>query len=157
MTTVALFILLAVAGHGGETAKDKPKEPSGKKPSLELRQRPLFPQSPADMTFTAELKGGDDSEDYYCPTVEWEWGDDARHGGTTGTKSVEEGDCEPYQPGVSEVVRRWEKEHRFPEWGNYKVQVTLRKGNRVIARQSKVVNVKPGPGDPTAVREPEDH
>jgi hypothetical protein len=153
MTAAVLFIMIfAMVGYGGE----KPKEAAGKKPSLEIRQRPLFPQSPADITFTAELKGGTDSEDYYCPTVEWEWGDDSRHGGTTGTKSVEEGDCEPYQPGVSEIVRRFEKQHTFPEWGNYKVQVTLRKGSRVIARQSKVVNVKAGPGDPTAVREPEE-
>src|SRR5215468_575402 len=105
MTTAVLFLVLAAAGAGGDKGE---KKDAGKKPSLELRQRPLFPTSPAEMTFTAELKGGTDSEEYYCPTVEWEWGDDARHGGTTGTKSVEEGDCDPYQPGV-EFVRRWEK------------------------------------------------
>jgi hypothetical protein len=153
MTTAVLFLLLAAAGAGGEKGE---KKDTGKKPSLELRQRPLFPTSPAEMTFTAELKGGTDSEEFYCPTVEWEWGDDARHGGTTGTKSVEEGDCDPYQPGA-EITRRFEKEHRFNEWGTYKVQVTLKKAGKVIARQTRVVNVKAGAGDPTAVREPEDH
>lgn len=152
MTRAAILVLLALAGSTAE----KSKEPAAKKPSLELRQRPLFPQSPAEMTFTAELKGGIESEDYYCPTVEWEWGDDSRHGGNTGTKSVEESDCEPYQAGVSEFVRHFEKEHRFSEWGNYRVQVTLRKGGRVIARQSRMVNVKAGPGDRTGVREPEE-
>src|SRR5215475_7413166 len=155
MKTAVLFLVLAAAaGHGGDK-KDEKKD-AGKKPSLELRQRPLFPTSPAEVTFTAELKGGTDTEEYYCPTVEWEWGDDSRHGGTTGTKSVEEGDCDPFQAGVSEFVRRWEKEHRFNEWGNYKVQVTLKKSGKVIARQSRVVNVKAGPGDPTAFREPQD-
>jgi len=150
MIRVPLLLVLVLAGAGAE----KPKEPAAKKPSLDLRFRPLFPQSPADMTFTAELKGGDDSEDFYCPSVEWEWGDGARHGGDSGTKSVEEADCEPFQPEVSKIERRFEKEHRFSEWGNYRVQVTLRKGSRVIARQSKTVNVKAGPGDRTGIREP---
>ena len=154
MTRAALLVVFALAAPG--SAGDKPKAPKAKKPGLDLRQRPLFPQSPADMTFTAELRGGEDDEDFYCPTVEWEWGDGARHGGgESGTKSVEEGDCEPYQPGVSKIQRRFEKEHRFSEWGDYRVQITLRKANRVIARQSKTVTVKAGAGDPTSLREPD--
>ena len=153
MTRAAILVVLALVGAGA--GGGKPQEPKAKKPGLDLRYRPLFPQSPADMTFTAELKGGTDGEDFYCPSVEWEWGDDARHGGGQGgTKSVEEGDCEPYQPGVSKIARRFEKEHRFSEWGDYRVQVTLRKGDRVIARQSKTITVKAGPGDPTGLREP---
>lgn len=150
MTRALLMLVLAVLGSG-DKAKDG-KDAKAKKPGLELRHRPLYPSSPAEMTFTAELKGGDDSEDFYCPTVEWEWGDDERLGGGMGTKSVEESDCEPYQPGMA-INRRFEKEHRFSVWGNYRVQITLRKGSRIIARQSKMVNVKAGPGDRTGINE----
>jgi hypothetical protein len=149
MTRAMILVGLALASATGEKAK----EPKAKKPSLELKHRPLFPQSPAEMTFTAELKGGDDTEDFYCPRVEWEWGDDPRMGGGEGTKSVEESDCEPWAPGMT-IERRFEKEHRFSVWGNYRVQVTLRKGSRVIARQSVTVNVKAGPGDRTGINEP---
>jgi hypothetical protein len=148
MTRAMVLVVLALTGAVGE----KPKEVKAKKPSLELKHRPLFPQSPAEMTFTAELKGGDDVEDFYCPAVEWQWGDDTRMGGGEGTKSVEESDCEPWEPGMT-IERRFEKEHRFSVWGNYRVQVTLRKGSRVIARQSKTVNVKAGPGDRTGINE----
>lgn len=153
MRRAMILIVLALAGAAGDTgAGDKPKDAKAKKPGLDLRQRPLYPSSPAEMTFTAELKGGDDTEDFYCPTVEWEWGDDERMGGGAGTKSVEESDCEPFQPGMT-ITRRFEKEHRFSTWGNYRVQITLRKGSRVIARQSKMVNVKAGPGDRTGINE----
>jgi hypothetical protein len=144
-----IVVVLALTGAVGE----KPKEGKVKKPSLELKHRPVFPRSPAEMTFTAELKGGDDSEESYCPAVEWEWGDDQRMGGGEGTKSVEESDCDPWEPGMT-IERRFEKEHRFSVWGNYRVRVTLRKGTRVIARQSKTVNVKAGPGDRTGIYEP---
>ncbi len=149
MTRAMIVVVLALTGAVGE----KPKEGKVKKPTLELKHRPLFPQSPAEMTFTAELKGGDDSEEFYCPAVEWEWGDDERMGGGDGTKSVEESDCDPWEPGMT-IERRFEKEHRFSVWGNYRVRVTLRKGTRVIARQSVAVNVKAGPGDRTGIYEP---
>lgn len=153
MTRAVILVVLALAGTAGDSgAGDKQKDAKVKKPGLEIRHRPLFPSSPAEMTFTAELKGGEDSEDFYCPAVEWEWGDDERMGGGMGTKSVEESDCEPYQPGAT-IVRRFEKEHRFSVWGNYRVQLTLRKGSRVIARQSKMVNVKAGPSDRTGINE----
>lgn len=150
MSRAMIVFVLALVGSGGEKPKET-KDAKAKKPTLELRQRPLYPSSPAEMTFTAELKGGEDIEDFYCPTVEWEWGDDERMGGV-GTKSVEESDCEPFQPGMT-ITRRFEKEHRFMVWGNYRVQITLRKGSRMIARQSKMVNVKAGPGDRTGINE----
>ena len=44
-----------------------------------MRASPTIGFSPARMVLTAELKGGaDDYEDFYCASVEWEWGDDTR-------------------------------------------------------------------------------
>ena len=47
---------------------------------------------PVRISATAEFKGGDDDfRDYYCPTIEWNWGD--------GTVSEASADCEPYEAG----------------------------------------------------------
>ena len=55
---------------------------------------------------TAEIKGGaNDYEDFYCASVEWEWGDD--------TKSESKADCDPYEAGKSEIKRRFVMEHTF--------------------------------------------
>ncbi len=50
-----------------------------KKPSISLRANPPVGFSPLRVVVTAELKGGaDDYEDFYCASVEWEWGDDTK-------------------------------------------------------------------------------
>src|SRR4029453_5945183 len=60
------------------------------KPSIVVKGTPLVGFSPARMVLTADLKGGaDDYEEFYCPTIEWDWGDD--------TKSEMKTDCEPYK------------------------------------------------------------
>jgi hypothetical protein len=54
----------------------------------------------------AELKGGaNDFRDFYCATIEWDWGD--------GTRSESQAECEPYQAGRSEITRRYVHEHAF--------------------------------------------
>jgi hypothetical protein len=69
-----------------------PAEP--KKPRLELRVMPLLGPPSTEFLFIAELKGGDDSEGFYCPTLEWQWGkEDA---------SVQEPECPSYQAGRDE-------------------------------------------------------
>ena len=67
------------------------EETKDKRPSLSLRAMPRFAFSPVNVLFVAELQGGDDIEDYYCPEVEWEWDD--------GGKSVKEADCPPFVAG----------------------------------------------------------
>ena len=55
---------------------------------------------------SAELIGGaNDSEEFYCPTIEWDWGD--------GTQSESSVDCEPYEAGKSEIKRRFTVSHVF--------------------------------------------
>ena len=105
-----------------------------KKPSLSLKATPAVSFAPARVVVVAEVKGGpEDFEEFYCPTVEWEWGDL--------TSSTAEADCEPYAPGKSAIKRRYTVEHRYKNPGAFKIVLRLKKGNK-IDRQRK----RPGAG-----------
>lgn len=112
----------------------------GKKPSLSLKASPAISFAPARIVVVAELKGGDDSEELYCPTVEWEWGDL--------TQSIVEADCEPYAPGKSEIKRRFTVEHQFKTPGSFKIVLRLKKGGKIVGQGTAQVQVRPGLGDP---------
>jgi hypothetical protein len=130
---VLLAAALAVPGRG--SADDK-----GKKPGLELRVTPRFAFSPANVLFTAELKGGDDVEEYYCPEIEWEWGD--------GDKSSQESDCDPWTP-TTKIQRRFTAHHVYDRAGLYRARVTLIRTGKKVASQTVEVTVRAGLGDPT--------
>ena len=117
---------------------EKPKK--DKKPGLELRVSPRYGFSPVNAFFTAELKGGDDVEELYCPEVEWEWGD--------GGRSVEESDCDPWATGAK-IERRFTGNHVYPQAGIFPVRVILRKSGRTIMTQTMNVTVRAGLGDPS--------
>ena len=112
----ALWLLLAVA-VASPVAAGESKAPKGKKPALDIRPTPRFGFSPMDVHFTAELKGGDDVEDYYCPELEWLWDD--------GGKSIKESDCPAYRGGGHPYRAPFHHEHPFKDAGIYTVQVTL--------------------------------
>lgn len=112
----------------------------GKRPSLNVRATPRMAFSPVNVFLTAELSGGEDVEEYYCPEVEWLWGD--------GGKSVKESDCPPYEEGASTIERRFTADHLYRRAGNYSVAVTLRRANKVIARAEVKVTIRPGLNDP---------
>ncbi len=131
-----VFVVLGLALPALAGDDEKPKKP--KKPELELRISPRFAFSPANIFFTAELKGGDDVEQLYCPEVEWEWGD--------GGKSVQEADCDPWAAG-SKIERRFTAEHTFTLAGLYSTRVTLRKSDKTVAAQTVQITVRPGVGD----------
>lgn len=110
-----------------------------KKPSLSLKATPSVSFAPARIVVVAELKGGaDDSEEFYCPTVEWEWGD--------GTVSTAEADCNPYEAGKSQIKRRYTVEHQFKNPGGFKISLRLKKGNKIAAMANAVVQVRAGLG-----------
>jgi PKD domain-containing protein len=132
----ALMVLALVFSGPIGWAKDE--TPKGKKPKLELRAAPRMAVSPAQVLFTAELKGGDDLEDFHCPEIEWDWDD--------GGKSDHETDCEPFEAGT-QIERRFTKEHVFSRQGTYNVKVTMRRADRVIASSRVTVTVRPGFGD----------
>jgi hypothetical protein len=97
--------------------------------------------SPVNVLLVAELSGGDDVEEFYCPELEWEWDD--------GGKSVHEADCPAYEPGVSKIERRFTAEHEFRKAGLYNVKVTMRRANRPLAVSTIKITVRPGLGDRT--------
>jgi hypothetical protein len=133
---VAVAITSGLAG-----AEAKPK-----KPRLELRATPRMAFSPVNVFLTAELTGGDEVEDYYCPELEWEWDD--------GGKSTQESDCAPWEAGKTKVERRFTAEHEFRRAGVYNVKVTMRRSGRSIAASTVRVTVRPGLGDRTLEQHP---
>jgi hypothetical protein len=110
-----------------------------KKPRLDLRATPRMAFSPVNVFFVAELQGGDDIEEFYCPEVEWEWGD--------GGKSVQESDCPPFEEGVTRIDRRFTSEHEYRRAGVFNVKITMRRAGRASVSQSVRLTVRPGLGD----------
>lgn len=117
-----------------------------KKPKLELRATPRMAFSPVNVFLTAELSGGDDVEEYYCPELEWEWDD--------GGKSTQESDCAPFEAGKTKIERRFTAEHEFRRAGVYNVKVTMRRGGRSLAASTVRLTVRPGLGDRTLEQQP---
>ena len=116
--------------------KDQGDE-KGKKPQLSLRASPPISFSPANIHLVAELKGGpDDYEEFYCPAIEWDWGD--------GTRSENSSDCDPYEAGVSQISRRFSKTHVYNIQGRYRVQVRLKRNTKVLTSASTNIQVRAG-------------
>jgi hypothetical protein len=107
------------------------------KPTVSVKVTPVIGFSPARMVLTAELRGGaDDYEEFYCATVEWDWGDD--------TRSESKTDCEPYEAGKSEIKRRFTIDHTYNFAGDYRVEFRLKQKNKVVGRGTTDVKVRPG-------------
>jgi hypothetical protein len=139
---VAFPVLLALTAGPGSSAD----EAKGKKPTLALRGTPRFSFSPVSVLFTAELTGGDDVEDFYCPELTWEWDD--------GGKSVQEGDCAPFETGKTKIERRFTANHVYGRASIYTVKVTLRRTGKAFATQNVQITVRPGAGDRSDVQDP---
>jgi hypothetical protein len=117
----------------------KAREQGNKKPSLSLKASPAVSFAPARIVVVAEVKGGaNDFEDFYCPSVEWDWGDL--------TTSTAEADCEPYEAGKSEIRRRYTVEHRYKNPGGFKIVLRLKKSSKIIATANTMVQVRAGLG-----------
>jgi hypothetical protein len=97
----------------------------GERPDLQLRARPNLAFAPAEVVFTGRLRGGaDDDERFYCVSAEWDWDD--------GTISESTFDCEPYEPGVSEIRRRFSRRHSFDVGGRYEIRLSLKRGDDIV-------------------------
>jgi hypothetical protein len=144
MTRAALAAVIAVALAAPASAGQAKPEAKLKKPRLDLRATPRMAFSPVNIFLTAELQGGDDVEEYYCPQLEWDWDD--------GGKSVHEGDCPPFMAGATKIERRFTAEHEYRRSGVYTIKVTMRRANRSLAASNVRVTVRPGLGDRTMER-----
>ena len=102
---------------------------------------PRMAFSPVTVFLTAELSGGDDVEELYCPEIEWDWDD--------GGKSQQESDCAPFEAGVTKIERRFTAEHEYRKAGVYNIKATLRRAKRNLAVQTVKLTVRPGLGDPS--------
>jgi hypothetical protein len=128
----ACLVLGAFSAGAMQADKDKPK--------LSLKASPKVGRSPLRIVLSAELTGGaNDYEEFYCPTVQWEWGD--------GTESESTLDCPPYEAGKSEIKRHFAVEHIFRSGGNHTVAFRLKRRDRVLAGATVQVQVQPGVRD----------
>jgi hypothetical protein len=146
--------LLAFVAAAGITSASSAAGPAAleqnKKPSISVRAVPPVGFSPLRVVVTAELKGGaNDFEDFYCATVEWDWGDD--------TKSENKADCDPYEAGKSEIKRRYVMDHTYrsaaPDLSaqpaqavQYRIKFLLKQKNKVVGSGSTTVELRQGIG-----------
>ena len=132
---IASLAMTAAIAAAQKPANPKDKD-QDKHPTLKLTARPPLGMSPARIVLTGDLNGGpNDAEDYYCPTVEWDWGD--------GTTSESMSDCDPYEPGKSEIKRRYTTDHVFRA-GSYRVALRLKKREKMVASATVMIEIRPG-------------
>ena len=134
----AVFLGCAMAiGSVAMAAGDDKKA----KPSISVRATPQTGFSPLRVVVTAELKGGaNDYQDYYCPSIEWNWDD--------GTKSESKGDCDPYEAGKSEIRRRYTIDRVYQMGGEYNVEFRLKQKDKTVGMGKTLIRVRPGVRDP---------
>ena len=130
---------IAIAGLVSVSAKvDDDKKA---RPSITVRSNPQGGFSPLRVVLTAEIKGGaDDFEEYYCPSIEWNWDD--------GTKSESKGDCDPYEPGKSEIKRRYTIDRVYQIGGEYNIEFRLKQKNKTVGMGKTLLRIRPGVRDP---------
>jgi hypothetical protein len=137
VAATAALAMAVYAPLGAAQKGDKSKDQESGRPRITLRAQPVVAVSPARIVLTAELVGGaDDFQEFYCPTVEWAWGDD--------TVSESTVDCDPYEPGKSQIKRRFTVEHVFRRAGAYKVYFHLKRNEKMLGSASVTVQVQPG-------------
>lgn len=117
-----------------------PKQGDDKRPSLTLKVTPPLGFSPLRVHASLDVRGGpDDFSEFYCPTIEWDWGD--------GTVSETSEDCEPYAEGTSSIRRRYSADHTFQQGGGYRVMFRIKQKTKVVASASTNVQVRAGVRD----------
>jgi hypothetical protein len=141
----SVMVIAASLLGGSATLASDPPAPADKarqeKPALSLKASPMMAFAPARIILTAELRGGaNDYEEYYCPSVEWEWGD--------GTRTESAADCDPFEAGKSEIKRRFTVQHEFKYAGSFKIQFRLKRRDRTLTSSHVTVHVRPGFRDP---------
>ncbi len=141
MRAIAFAVCLVVLSATGPTgagplahAADAQEE-RDRKPSLSLRTTPAVSFAPSRIFASADLRGTD-VDQFYCATVEWDWGD--------GTSSENSYDCEPFEAGKSEVRRRFAAEHVYNQGGRYRVQLRLKRAGKVLLSTQTSIQVRPG-------------
>lgn len=123
----AVVALLSFAGLAAAADGARPQ-----RPRLDLRASPRVAFSPVEVLVIAELKGGQEVEEFYCPGLEWDWGD--------GSRSAHESDCAPFGGGTR-LDRFFTARHAFRAPGAYTVRLTLSRAGRTVAVASVPLSV----------------
>lgn len=136
VSAAAFAVALATSG----TAAHENASQGQGRPRLTVRANPIHGFAPQRVVFTAELAGGaNDFRDYYCASVEWVWADDTRSSNTF--------DCDPYEPGKSEIRRRFSQDHLYREPGTFEVTFRLLQGTKVVTNARVMIEVRGLPAD----------
>jgi hypothetical protein len=107
------------------------------RPSIAVKASPAVGFAPMRIVLTADINGGpDDYQEFYCASVEWDMGD--------GNKSEQNTDCDPYEPGKSQIKRRYVKEQVFQVPGDFRVLFSLKQKDKVVATGRTTIRVRPG-------------
>ena len=123
-------------------ARDKNRK--NQRPKLSLKAQPNVGIAPARIVLTAELTGAPTTQDYYRPTVLWDWAD--------GTESESTFDCEPCEAGKSEIKRRYTVQHTFRA-GAHKVWVRLKRNDKSSRRQTSRSRFNPAAASKTSAKQ----
>ena len=128
-----LLAVLAFAHAGASGAQRE----ENRKPSVALRVNPPVGFTPLRVRVEVDLRGGaDDYQEFYCPSIEWDWAD--------GTVSETGDDCAPYEAGKSRIQRRYTATYTFRQAGDYKVYFRMKQRGKVVGATSANVQVRPG-------------
>lgn len=102
-------------------------EGDGKKGlSLSLTALPRVANAPISVLFRVKLTGGEDSEAFYCPILEWDWGD--------GTQSTNGGECPAFVAGETKIDRFFEAEHEYRREARPTVRLILSKDDKSLGQ-----------------------
>lgn len=134
MNRKSLSSILAIAIASG-LIFGVPASAKTKRPTLGVRVSPRMAFSPVGVIAMAELTGGEDSEAFYCLAIEWDWDD--------GSKSLQDSDCEPYEPGTK-IERRFSSEHYYSRAGSYNIRAALRAQDKIVAANAFRLIVRQG-------------
>lgn len=137
IAVAALSASTVAIGTPASPQASDPAADKNAKPSIKVKASPIVSFAPSRVVLTAELKGGaNDFEEFYCATVEWDWGD--------GTKAEAKTDCDPYEAGKSEIKRRYTYNRVFRTAGDYNVEFRLKQKNKTVGSARTSIKVRPG-------------
>lgn len=132
---IGIVSLLLAAGQAADPHASSQRRGPDDDPQLRLRATPRVAFAGQSFLFVGTLRGGpDDNEELYCATLEWDWGDD--------TYSESTPDCDPFEPGRSEIRRRFSVRHTFDYAGRYEVRLNLKRQDDILISARTRIEVR---------------
>jgi hypothetical protein len=105
-------------------------------PTPTLRAAPRMGFAPLQTHVMARLDGGDETEEWYCPALEWSLK------GVEGTTALRESDCPAFDK-RDDYPRSWSRDYTLPA-GEWTVVVRFMHGTKVVGVAEAEVHVLGG-------------